>query len=68
MTATKGLALSLASTLENPAARRAALAQINGASDRAPELDRLLADLLTATDDLAGCEDDSLLDPDFDNL
>lgn len=41
--------------------------KINGAKQIA-ELDRLLADLLTATDDLAGCEDDSLLDPDFDNL
>lgn len=63
----RGLLHSLASSIEPPAAGRRARRKIDGASNRA-ELDALLADLLDASDDLAGCEDDSLLDPDFDNL
>lgn len=63
---TRGLLHSLASSIEPPAAGRRARRKIDGASNRA-ELDALLADLLDASDDAGGCEDDSLLDPDFDD-
>lgn len=64
--ARRGLALSLASTLEPPAARQARR-RIEGASTRADDLDALLADLLSANDTLAYPED-GIIDPDFDYL
>lgn len=67
MTATKGLLLSLSSELDNPAARQATIAQINGASTRA-DLDDLLAALLDETDAGGWAEGDDLLDPGFDAL
>ncbi len=64
--ARRGLALSLASTLEPPAARQARR-RIEGASEIGDELDALLADLLNAAD-LAGYPDDNCIDTDFDDL
>lgn len=60
----RGLALSLASTLEPPAARQARR-RIEGASEIADDLDALLADLLDAAD-LAGYPADGLLDSEWD--
>jgi len=62
--ARRGLALSLASTLEPPAARQARR-RIEGASEIADELDALLADLLNAAD-LAGYPADGVLDSEWD--
>lgn len=62
--ARRGLALSLASTLEPPAARQARR-RIEGASEIADDLDALLADLLDAAD-LAGYPADGLLDSEWD--
>lgn len=62
-----GLVLSIASSLEpsHPAARKA---RKHGARDRAKDLDALLAELLTASDDAGLYPDDGCIDPDFDNL
>lgn len=60
----RGLALSLASTLEPPAARQARR-RIEGASEIADDLDALLTDLLNAAD-LAGYPADGLLDSEWD--
>lgn len=60
----RGLALSLASSLEPPAARQARR-RIEGASEIGDELDALLADLLNAAD-LAGYPADGLLDSEWD--
>ena len=62
--ARRGLALSLASTLEPPAARQARR-RIEGASEIADDLDALLTDLLNAAD-LAGYPADGLLDSEWD--
>ena len=62
--ARRGLALSLASTLEPPAARQARR-RIEGASEIGDDLDALLADLLNAAD-LAGYPADGLLDSEWD--
>lgn len=62
--ARRGLALSLASTLEPPAARQARR-RIEGASELGDELDAMLADLLNAAD-LAGYPADGLLDSEWD--
>ena len=61
----RGLALSLASTLEPSPAARQARRRIEGASTRADDLDALLADLLNAAD-LAGYPADGLLDSEWD--
>lgn len=63
----RGLALSLASTLEPSPATRQARRRIEGASTRADDLDALLADLLDAAD-LAGYPADGIIDTDFDDL
>ena len=63
--ARRGLALSLASSLEPSPAARQARRRIEGASTRADDLDALLADLLNAAD-LAGYPADGLLDSEWD--
>lgn len=62
--ARRGLALSLASTLEPPAARHARR-RIEEASEIGDDLDALLADLLNAAD-LAGYPADGVLDSEWD--
>lgn len=67
MHANPGLAASLINALDLTATDRAAYEKRLGASPGAADLDALLAELLTATDD--GLQDlDGLLDPDFDDL
>jgi len=63
--ARRGLALSLASSLEPSPAARQARRRIEGASTRADDLDALLADLLNAAD-LAGYPADGVLDSEWD--
>lgn len=60
-----GLVLSIASSLESPhpAARKA---RKHGARDSAQDLDALLAELLTASDDAGLYPDDACLDAEWD--
>ena len=60
----RGLALSLASTLEPPAARQARR-RIETARDPA-EIDSWLKDLLTAADAALAYPDEGIIDPEFD--